>query len=441
MPTISRTLLQLRAQIASDLGDYIAGTASGGGTTSLTDTGEITRFPDGYLKGAEISTTSGTGSGQTNTITNHATSGGTTTLTVPTWTAVGNDTVYEVHRIGGRGFTKKQYDDAIAQAIDLLADYEWSDLDNVTLAIENGRRGAGVYRREYPLPSGFNGIFAVDVLAERPVAYLGTQRLTAWRSLGDASARTRLSQGFKLYREDALVGYIAVYLRKVGTPSDNLTCVVETNSSGLPSGTAVTDGTSSTFAGSNLSTRARYVVFTFDPPMLLTSGTQYHLTLRRSGSVDASHYYQAGEDGDGTYGEGSLATYDNSSWTAVSGSDLIFAASPVGADWLPLAPKYWAYQPQSSDQLLIRMPERWMDGTPIRIRGGAPLERPSSESDTIDVRPDWVATYAKRILELNRTGRASVDNHGQAAQEMLRQLGIQTPPRRAFPPNWTRIVG
>ncbi|MCC6191387.1 MAG: hypothetical protein IT318_20380 [Anaerolineales bacterium] len=445
MPTISRNLLQLRAQIASDLDDYIAGTASGGSTTTLTDTGEITRYPDGYLRGAEVSTTSGTGSGQSNTITNHATSGGTTTLTVPSWTAVGNDTVYEIHRIGGRGYTKKQYDDAIFQAIDLLADYEWTDLDTVALAIERGSGSPnsvtiGTMRREYPLPSGFNGIFAVDVLASRPVALWGTGGLKTWRALGDATARTRLAQGFQV-QQDVLVEYIAVYLRKAGSPTDNLTCVVETDSSSLPSGSAVTDGTSGTIAASTLSTRGRYAVFNFTPPMLLSENTQYHLTLRRSDAVDGSNYYQVGEDDAGAYGHGTLATYNNSAWSAVSGSDLVFAVSPAGAAWATLAKTFWDYRPASTDQLLIRRPDRWYDGTPIRIRGGAAIARPSTETTEVPVRPEWVATCAKAILKNNRAGVASVDNHGRAAQSFFAQLGIQTPPRRPFPANWTRVTG
>ena len=440
MPTIASTLLALRQRIASNFGDLITATASGGGTTGLTATGDIDSYPAGSLVGAEISTTSGTGAAQTRHVTAHTKTGGTVTLTVPTWSTVDATTVYEIHKLNGRGFTKKQYDDAINAAIDAMADKYFTDVSNMAMGCQLAGATGGLARKEYPLPSGFNFLWGVDLLNSAPLAHNRCGYLQTARALGDAAARTRVGQGFRLLQsEPALIAYISVFMAKVGSPTDNLTIVVETNTSGLPSTTAVTDGTSDAVDGSTLDTRMRNQVFAFTPPLLLDGSTTYHFTLRRSGATDASNYYTLGEDDENHYGDGAMSLYGGAAWTAVSGSDLLFAVFPQ-ADWLKLTPSNWEYLPQSTaDQLLIRKLGAY-DGTPIRLRGGAAIARPTAETTSVALDPGFIEAYAMAFLRRSQVGMTNVpDASGQAGQILSAALALPQGPQRPYPSGTVKI--
>ena len=59
----------------------------------------------------------------------------------------------------------------------------------------------------------------------------------------DAAARTQISQGFKC-NTSSTVTKVKLWLKKVGTPAgtDTITLPIQTDSSGVPSGSAVTNG-------------------------------------------------------------------------------------------------------------------------------------------------------------------------------------------------------
>lgn len=433
MPTISQSFLSIRQQIASDLGDLVATfTAASGSTTGCTATGRIAALPAGSLIGAEISCTSGTGLGQSTQITSHTVSSGTVTLGWPTMTALSTDSVCEIHKLA----TKKQYDDHIYSAVDEMADRTWTDTDIITLAAERGNGGVqGLRRNEYPLPTSLNWLYGVDYLSAGPstvhsIGYLQTQR-----AFGDDAARTRLSQGFQV-PSDGLYAYISFYMGKVGSPTDNLTCVVETNSSGVPSTTAVTNGTSDIYVASGLQERMRYVVFTFDPPMRLDASTQYHATLRRSATVSSSNYMTLGEDDANGYANGALSLYDASNWAAVTGSDLLFSVC-AQAPWVRLTKANWRYSPQAVDALVLsKLPS---EGVPLRLRGGTAIARPTAETGEIPVRPDWVLSRAKIMLLKSLGSRLTPEPALAGAQAHVQELGMRPLPYRLPPADAVRI--
>jgi len=431
-------------EMSRSIDDGFTATATGGTTTTLTTTdSEIAGKPNDYFNGSEISTISGTGAAQVRRVDDFGVVAGVATFTIRTWTAPGSDTVFEVHNIQGKGYRKAQYDDAINAAIRVASDVYFTDLSNISFALERGRGTGGVggttphglQRFETPMPSGFLYLWGVDVLRRPPLESHSIANLNAQRAFGDAAGRTRVGQGFQIDAQ-ALIAYIAVFMGKVGSPTDNLTCVVETDSAGIPSGTAVTNGTSDTVGGASIQERFRLVVFSFTPPMLLQEATTYHLTLRRSGAADAANYYIVGEDDGNNYPDGALSTRDASAWTAVSGSDLLFSISPQ-ADWAELVRPSWQYRPQSTDQLLIRGP--WVEGTPVQLRGGAAIAEPATESTNVPVRAEWVVSYALAWLQRGRTGLAVPDPRGTGSLNWMQAAGVQPPPSRAFPPNTVRI--
>lgn len=446
IPIIAPSWETIRREIASRLNDNIFGTAAGGTTTSLTDTGDIDRYPTtpAYLLGAEISVVGGTGAVQSRTITAHTKTGGTVTLTVPTWTAPSTDSDYEIHNIGGRGFTKEQYDNAMNQAIYALSSSYWTDTYSVPFGVERfgGRDDAlGFPRFEYPMPSGFLYLYGVDYLAVPPQARNPLGYADTFRALGDATARTRLFQGFKV-NVDGWYEWVSVAMNKIGSPTDNLTVEIHTDSAGVPSGTTVTSGTSDTVTGSTLDERVRYVPFRFDPPVYLTNGTQYHLVLRRSTAVDAVNYYRVAEDDDNTYADGTLGTYDGSTYTAVSGSDACFALFSASTRWRPI--RNWEYRRIGSD--VIYLPSLPDDGTPIRLRGAAALAAASvgsaatnaTENLAITIPPEYMIAYAVYQLTSGRAGRQSQDNFNQMAQWASRILD-KPRPRRGLPANSVQV--
>ena len=430
----------MRLRIARRLDDSISGTASGGSTTTLTATGDIARYPTTpqYLLGAELSTTGGTGSGQTRSVTTHGQSGGTVTLTVPTWSTVDSTTTYELHHIGGRGFLAAQYNDAINAAIDSLADSYFTDLYSIHFGTEsytNAAQDIRLPRFEYPMPSGYNYLYAVDYLARPPHTGNPLGNFDAYRAMGDATARTRLAQGFKV-TTTGWYAYVVMGVRKVGSPTDTLTVSIMNDSSG-PSGTAVTNGTA-TFDGSTLDTSLRYVPFVFDPPVYLTADTQYHIEFKKSTAVDAANYFQWAEDTGNSYGSGTAYTYAPSTYTAVSGSDFCFQIFEHTTDWVPLRPRIgWSYRRVGSD--FIYIPQLPWDGTPIRIRGLAAIAEVTSDSSNIGIPPDYCEAFAINYLLSGRAGRALPDNYAQGAQLWAQQLLKSPRRRRALPANSVQV--
>ena len=438
-PTISSTKKALRQRVAQAIDpDFVTATATGGSATTLTTTNPVIinqpTTPSFYL-GAELSTVGGTGTGQTRRINTFAVAAGVATFTVDSWTAVDSTTEFEIHR----RFRKAQYDYAIDAAIDAMADSIFTDTQNISLAIERGTGTtgiAGAWRHEYPMPSGFNHLWGVDYLAKPPLATNGIGTMDTWRALGDATARTRLWQGFKVF-QDTLLGYVAVYLSKVASPTDNLSIDIMANSAGIPSGTLVTDGGSATVDGSTIPTRPRLQVFTWNPPPILARDTQYHLVLKRSGAVSATNYWRLGEDDDNSYSDGTAGTYDATTYTAVSGSDFIFSVSADHHFWVELAPANWEYRPLTTDQLYIaRLP---YEGTPLRLRGGAAIARPTAETTTLDVRPEWVEAFVIAYLKAGQAGDASPDNLMAGSQLWMQRMGLLPLPHRRLPANSIRI--
>lgn len=439
MPTIAETLMPLRQRIALAAQDGLTGTCqSPFATTTAVVAGHIGTLPAGSLIGAEISTWVGTTNVASATVTGHTVASGVATLTYqPAGTLPTASCNIEVHRLNGRGWTRQEYLNAINAAIDACADLYWTDTETVAWATEQGTPVGG-QRRDYPLPSGYNFIHGVDLLNTTPATSNPTGNLDAFRNLGALAAGARLSNGFQV-SETGLYRYLLVYLNKVGSPTDNLTCVIETNGSGLPSGSIVTNGTSGNVTGASVHTRPRYVVFTFDPPVLLSADTQYHFSLRRSGAVSAVNYFQAGEDTGNHYSYGQLGTYnsDTTTWTAVSGSDLIFSVLSDTLDWSPLAPDFWKYVSLSADDLHLRY--LGAEGVPYRIRGGAAIARVSAETDSIPLRAEWVEAAALAYLHRGKTGKLSTDNHQAGTGNWLQAMGIAPHPRRRIPAHAVQV--
>lgn len=129
-------------------------------------------------------------------------------------------------------------------------------------------------------------------------------------NLRDVIARSQISQGFKC-NTSSTVTKVRLWIKKVGTPAgtDTVTLVIQTNSSGIPSGTAVTNGTSTAVDISDtITTSYAWVTFTFATNPSLTAGTQYHLVLQGAFTISTSNYIVWGADNfDVIYADGNMS--------------------------------------------------------------------------------------------------------------------------------------
>jgi len=160
--------------------------------------------------------------------------------------------------------------------------------------------------------------------------------------LYSTTADTQLSQGFQVS-----TGYspstASLLLRRTGSASRYVRVEIQTNSSGVPSGTPVTSGTSDCIDYASVSTASSfgYHDFTFATPPSLTASTQYHLVFRsftdaacstaQSSTDDTNYIVWAYDNTSSSYSYGDRAVMnDSSTWSTQTDEDHIFALTKTG---------------------------------------------------------------------------------------------------------------
>jgi hypothetical protein len=140
--------------------------------------------------------------------------------------------------------------------------------------------------------------------------------------LRDATARTKLAQGFKVDTA-GLCEFVDVKLVKAGAPTGVYWFTLESNSGGVPSGTVL--ATSDKYDVSRLTTTATWVRLPFRTPASLSAATQYHLVLQGNFTVSGTnHMAWRADTTAATYANGSKAAYDGTTWTADTDDDFLF---------------------------------------------------------------------------------------------------------------------
>ena len=141
----------------------------------------------------------------------------------------------------------------------------------------------------------------------------------SYNNFGDADTRTQRAQSFTV--TDALATTISlesifVALQKVASPTDNLTIEIQTDDSGEPSGTVVTNGTSNNVTGSGVASTSDLVEFTWSTPPELTSGDTYWAVIKRSTANNGTNYYQILDANGNVYsGNSAVYTASTTSWS------------------------------------------------------------------------------------------------------------------------------
>ena len=154
--------------------------------------------------------------------------------------------------------------------------------------------------------------------------------------LRTAAAYTQIAQGFKPATTGA-VSKIRLWLKKYGTPAgtDTITLEIQSDSSGVPSGTEVTNGVATAVDISDttglVTTGYSWVTFTFTTAPTLTAGTQYHLVLYGAYTLSGANYITWGADNyDVIYPDGSMSVNDATTWVVDTLYDACFEVYIAG---------------------------------------------------------------------------------------------------------------
>ncbi len=154
--------------------------------------------------------------------------------------------------------------------------------------------------------------------------------------------KDKLAQGIQV-SNTSTIQKVRLWLKKTGSPTGNLTVKLQTDSSGSPSGTTVTNGTSATVAASSLSTSYGYIDFTFSTQPSLTASTQYHIVLETADSASNTNYVEWGADASSPgYASGVMKSEVSSAWGAES-KDAVFQVIADGMQYLqPVIVDWWS---------------------------------------------------------------------------------------------------
>lgn len=180
---------------------------------------------------------------------------------------------------------------------------------------------------------GFSKINSSTVESDNLDVYYSPGYQTTDHALRDTATNTKISQGFKP-NTSSTVTKIRLWLKKTGTPAgtDTITLDIQTNSSGVPSGSTVTNGTATAVDISDtLTTSYAWVTFTFTTNPTLTAGTQYHLVLSGAFTISGVNYVLWGIDNyDVIYPDGSMSVNDGTTWTTETLFDAVFEVYITG---------------------------------------------------------------------------------------------------------------
>lgn len=131
-----------------------------------------------------------------------------------------------------------------------------------------------------------------------------------------AEANQAAGQSGTVTTGDSSIHTIALYLQRIGNPTDNL--VMELYDTAIDGGSLL--GTA-TVPALSVRTSPYWVYFRFSPSAVLGFGAQFFIRLTRSGARSTANYIQWIGASTSAYGGGGAYTLDNTTWSAESATD------------------------------------------------------------------------------------------------------------------------
>jgi hypothetical protein len=152
---------------------------------------------------------------------------------------------------------------------------------------------------------------------------LDQQNITAYNTSDDfgRTSLTRVAQSF-VPSVTAGRGRVSLYLRRVGTVTDNVFVQICANNAGDP-GTVI--GTSADYVGSSISTDFTAADFDFSPATsVLNAGTTYWIVIARDGALSDVNYYEILGNVPSSYASGENSVEASGSWFDGNDTDEYF---------------------------------------------------------------------------------------------------------------------
>ena len=136
---------------------------------------------------------------------------------------------------------------------------------------------------------------------------------------GGSGTREKVAQSFQVSSGAITCAKVALYLSKTGLPTDNITCTIETDDAGKPSGTLVDVNATKLLAASTIAVGPDWVEFAFAGTFSLSQSTTYWIVLARSGARDESKYvgWRFVHGTGDTYADGNFEEQNSGTWENV----------------------------------------------------------------------------------------------------------------------------
>jgi hypothetical protein len=136
-------------------------------------------------------------------------------------------------------------------------------------------------------------------------------------NMGELSTNIAMAQSFTTVGAID-VNEIRVAVQRFGTPADNLTCAIYSDT-GANKPNASLQAADNVYVGSALSTTSSWLAFQFATPVALSATTKYWIVLERSsGTADGSNYYRPRVSSASSYAGGGTSTSNAGVWGAES---------------------------------------------------------------------------------------------------------------------------
>lgn len=129
---------------------------------------------------------------------------------------------------------------------------------------------------------------------------------------------------FQSFNSTGLTIYnITIYLRKVASPTDNITIRLETENGATdePSGSLISAGATASMVSSGIAASFTAYNFVLNSPTDTTNLSRYYLVVKRSGAYDTTNIVVVAHDTSDEYAFGHRSEYDGS-WVDAQGEDI-----------------------------------------------------------------------------------------------------------------------
>lgn len=193
--------------------------------------------------------------------------------------------------------------------------------DGTTLTVVGVSNVAKTYTAGESIAAG-NAVFVEDVsmdISKRNIDGNGVQD----RGIGQDTTGTEIvAQGF-VESSGMRVTKIKVWLKKTGSPADNIRVSIQGDSGGNPDGTPLA---SATLAGASITTSYVEYTFTLSAEVNITPSVQYWIVLDRTGALSDTDYYLVRVSTDNPYSPDNLRYKSgaDSSWNDEASEDIDF---------------------------------------------------------------------------------------------------------------------